>query len=49
MSPKFEKIKHYYDAGLWGESAVRKAVVKGWITQEECDIILDHNEPQDAE
>ena len=39
MSPNFEKVKHYYDAGLWDESRVRKAVGR-WITQEECDLIL---------
>lgn len=43
MSPKFEKVKHYYDTGLWGESAVRKAAAKGWITQAECDLILNGN------
>ena len=40
MSPKFELVKGYYDRGLWSEDRVRKAVGK-WITQEECDIILN--------
>ena len=40
MSPKFELVKGYYDRGLWDESRVRKAVGK-WITQEECDLILN--------
>ena len=39
MSPNFEKVKNYYDRGLWNESRVRAAVGK-WITQEECDLIL---------
>jgi hypothetical protein len=32
MSKKFEKVKGYYDSGLWKESRVRDAVEKGWIT-----------------
>lgn len=34
-SAKYEKVKHYYDAGLWKISRVRKAVESGWITEEE--------------
>jgi len=37
---KFEKVKNYYDKGLWTVSQVRDAVIKGWITQNECDAIL---------
>ena len=39
MSPNFEKVKYYYEKGLWSEARVRAAVGK-WITQEECDLIL---------
>lgn len=39
MSPKFEKVKKYYDSGLWNKTMVRNAVVKGWITVEEYTII----------
>jgi uncharacterized XkdX family phage protein len=39
MSPKFEKVKRYYDSGLWNKKMVRNAVVKGWITAEEYTII----------
>ena len=39
MSSNFEKVKHYYEVGLWDENRVRKAVGR-WITQEECDLIL---------
>ncbi len=39
MSPKFEKVKYYYDSGLWTVEQVGNAVVKGWITQEEFKII----------
>ena len=31
-SAKFEKVKSYYDMGLWTKHQVRNAVVKGWIT-----------------
>ena len=39
MSPKFEKVKKYYDSGLWNKTMVRNAVAKGWITAEEYTII----------
>jgi len=32
---KFEKVKNYYDSGLWDISRVRNAVLKSWITAEE--------------
>lgn len=35
MSANFEKVKFYYDNGLWNIDRVKKAVVKGWITEEE--------------
>lgn len=35
MSPKFNKVKGYYDNGLWNKTMVRNAVVKEWITAEE--------------
>lgn len=34
-SKKYEKVKNYYDKGLWTIEMVRNAVVKGWITTEE--------------
>lgn len=34
-SPKYDKVKDYYNKGLWKVSRVREAVVKGWITEEE--------------
>ena len=37
---KFERVKHYYEAGLWNETMVRNAIGK-WITQEEADLILN--------
>jgi hypothetical protein len=41
MSNKFEKVKSYYERGLWDISRVRNAVVKGWITAEEFFMITD--------
>ena len=32
---KFEKVKYYYDHGLWSIDRVRNAVAKGWITAEQ--------------
>lgn len=45
MSPKFNKVKNYYDSGLWNKTMVRNAVVKGWITAEEYMEIV--GEPYD--
>lgn len=39
MSEWFEKIKKYYQDGLWNETKVRNAVVKGKITAEEYKLI----------
>lgn len=39
MSNKFEKVKSYYERGLWDISRVRNAVVKRWITAEEFFMI----------
>ena len=39
----FEKIKKFYELGLWTEAMVKTAADKGVITTEECkDIIGDH-------
>ena len=35
----FEKIKKYYDAGVWSEERVREAVAKNVITAEEFKTI----------
>ena len=40
MSSKFEKVKDYYDRGLWDESRVANAVTKGWITESEYKEII---------
>ena len=35
MSKMYEKIKAYYDTGLWSEERVRNMVIKGVITEDE--------------
>lgn len=43
MSKYFQKVKFYYDAGLWSISRVRDAVAKGWITEAEYEkIVKEH-------
>ena len=38
----FEKIKKFYNLGLWSESMVNDAVIKGVITQAEANSIINH-------
>ena len=37
-SEKFELVRSYYP-NLWGKKAVRNAVKKGWITEDEYEEI----------
>ena len=46
-SPKFSKVKDYFDRGLWDIARVRNAVVHSWITAEEFTEIT--NEPYESE
>ena len=39
MSEYAEKVKRYYDLGLWSEERVRDAVAKNAITPEEFKAI----------
>lgn len=39
-SKNFEKIKKWYDQGLWNEAKVRNAVVHKQITEEEYEEIV---------
>ena len=39
MVSKFNKVKTYYDKGLWNKAMVRNAVAKEWITAEEYEEI----------
>lgn len=34
-SKNYEKVKNFYDCGVWNEARVRNAVLKGWITAAE--------------
>lgn len=45
-SRRYSTVRKWYELGLWPESAVCKAVESGWITQAECDEILD--EPSES-
>ena len=35
----YERIKHYYDAGLWNKAMVKMAVKKGVISKEQYEEI----------
>lgn len=39
-SNKYTTVKKYYDLGMWDESRVRNAVIKGWITEAEFEEIV---------
>ncbi len=41
---KFEKVKDYYDCGLWTKEQVFNAIEKGWITQEQYNEIVKDND-----
>ena len=40
MSKKYQKVKDYYDKGFWTKKQVHDAVVKGWITADEYEMIV---------
>lgn len=40
MSKLYEKIKSYYDTGLWSKTRVKNMVIKGFITKEEYKDII---------
>ena len=40
MSKMYNKIKMYYDSGLWSEVRVRNMVIKGITTEEEYASIV---------
>lgn len=39
MNSQYEKIKTYYDTGLWNKTRVKNMVVKNIITEEEYETI----------
>ena len=40
MSKYYNLVKKNYDNGFWSIDKVRDAVVKGWITEEEFELIV---------
>lgn len=40
---RFEKVKKYFDDGLWNINRVANAVLKGWIDTEQFEIITGEN------
>ena len=40
MNKMYDKIKSYYDSGLWSEVRVRNMVIKDIITEEEYKAII---------
>ena len=44
MSKNYEKIKQYYDTGLWNDTRLRNVVGKtNGITEEEYELITGHS------
>lgn len=41
MSIHFEKVKNFYERGFWPIKRVKNAVIKGWITEEEYELIIN--------
>lgn len=39
MSKNYEKVKRFYDRGLWSEARVKNAVKARWITPAEYELI----------
>lgn len=44
----FERLKRLYEAGQLNEAAIRNAVTKGWITEEQANKILTPPEQPNA-
>jgi uncharacterized XkdX family phage protein len=42
-SKQYEKVKKYYDDGMWTIARVKNAVIKGWITEDEFREITGEN------
>lgn len=45
----FEKIKNYYNEGLWNEARVRNMFIKGIITEEQFNEIIYGNQTWENE
>ena len=46
MSKKYSTVKAAYDRGTWNKEMVANAVIKGWITAAEYELIT--GEPYEA-
>lgn len=44
MSAMYEKIKRWYETGVYTEAMVRKLAAKGQLTKEELEEILHAND-----
>lgn len=42
MSKNYNKVKDYYDSGLWSKAMVKNAVGR-WITEEEYKLITSED------
>lgn len=40
---KFDRVKSYYERGLWSITQVRNAVLKAWITADQFKEITGEN------
>jgi uncharacterized XkdX family phage protein len=47
-SPAFERLKQYYEDGLWSAEMLRNAVKKGKITPEEFELITGEKYESEA-
>ena len=45
---KFEMVKRYYEKRLWDADRVKMAVKCGWITEQECEEILNAVDASEA-
>ncbi len=43
----FETIKRLYQAGKLTDKGIQAAVLRGWITQEQADSLLDNANAED--
>lgn len=46
MSTRYTYVKSYYDKGLWKKWQVADAVLYGWITKEEYELITGEVYPE---
>jgi len=44
---KYQKVKDYFESGLWGINRVEAAVKKGWITPEQFEEITEETYTED--